>query len=326
MRLALIVNPAASSVTARTRVMMQRALATRHDLTVLETTRRGHATRLAHRSVKEGAEVVITLGGDGTVNEAANGLIGTDTILAPLPGGSTNVFARSLGFPNDAVEATGVLINALEPENRSRSVAPGSLGIANGRAFVFHVGMGFDANVVHRVERRSPLKKYLGHPWFIACALATLLSPTQRQLGLDVVSDDGRRVRGAKMAVAMNVNPYTFLGNRAINLAPEASLATPLSVVATTSMSPTSTGPGLWGALTSSEQGLPDAGVFSHWSDVGGLTVSSPRPFAYQLDGEPVTPVHSLRLESRPDALRFVQPSLLNSDARLSAGNQIPTE
>ncbi len=305
MRLALIINPAASAVSARNRVIITKGLSLQHDVTVRETTRSGHATRLAHRSMKEGAEVVVVLGGDGTVNEAVNGLIGTTTAVAPLPGGSTNVFARSIGYPNDAVQATQVLLDALD----AGSIRPGSIGMANDRAFVFHVGAGFDAAVVTRVERRGPLKKYAGHPWFIACALATLGSAEQRSLAMAVRDDDGRLVSGAKMAVALNVNPYTYLGNRSIDLAPEAGLDRMLSLVATTSLSLRRVIPALTKTLGPDGRGLPDRGVFAHWTDVPGAYLTSARPFVYQLDGEPMPAVTSLRLENRAAAVRFVVPT-----------------
>ena len=113
MRVLLVVNSSASSVTARGRVVITKALSADHDVTVAETTRRGHATRLAQGAAADGVDVVVVLGGDGTLNEAANGLAGTDTALAALPGGSTNVFARTLGLPDDPIEATGVLLDAL---------------------------------------------------------------------------------------------------------------------------------------------------------------------------------------------------------------------
>ncbi len=301
----MIVNPKASSVTRRGLVVAQKKLADRHDLTVHETTRQHHATRLAHRAMKEGADVVLTVGGDGTVNEAVNGLMGTECGLAPLPGGSTNVFARAIGYPNDLVEATDVLLRTLD---QGGGFTKGSLGMANDRAFVFHVGAGFDAAVVHRVEARSPLKRLAGHPWFIASAIRTWGSPERRHLELTMTADDGRTAGPVQMAVAMNVNPYTFLGNRPLDLAPEVSLTTALSVVALDSMALSDVVPAMKAAF-GSETGLANTGGQHHWVDVEGITITSPNPFPYQLDGEPVDPVTELRLSHRPEAVTFVVPA-----------------
>ena len=284
--------------------MIQKAISNEHDLVVHETSRQGHATRLAHRSMRDGCDVVVTLGGDGTVNEAVNGLLGSDCALMPLPGGSTNVFARAVGFPNDAVEATRVLLSAL----KLRSFRRASVGMANERAFVFHVGIGFDAAVVTRVEERSPLKRYAGHPWFIASAIRTWVSPERRSLSFDITTDDQRTIRGAQMAVAMNVNPYTFLGNRPIDIAPEVSLDTPLSVVATTSLAITKLLPIASAAFGRTEGGLPNKGTATHWTDVEALTITSERCVPYQLDGEPQAPVNELRLVHRPNAVTIVVP------------------
>src|SRR4249920_1313321 len=97
-------------MTAGRRVKIQRALGDRHRLEVAETYRRGHATRLARAAAREGMDAVVVLAGDGTLNEAADGLAGSQTALAPLPGGSTNVFARAIGVADDPVEATGQLL------------------------------------------------------------------------------------------------------------------------------------------------------------------------------------------------------------------------
>ena len=113
MRILLIVNSFASSVTARTTVLVQQALEEGNEVQLVETNRRGHATRFAQDAAKRGIDVVVALGGDGTLNEAANGIAGTDCALAPLPGGSTNVFARTLGLPNDPVAAAGLVADAL---------------------------------------------------------------------------------------------------------------------------------------------------------------------------------------------------------------------
>lgn len=309
MKLALIVNPVASSVSGRSRIVIQKALGADHELVVSETTRSGHAIRMAHQAAREGADVIVTLGGDGTVNEAANGLLTRTNepnhcALAPLPGGSTNVFARAIGYPNDPLEATGVLLEGLE----QGSIRNAPVGMANGRAFLFHVGVGFDAAVVTRVEKRSPLKRWMGHPWFVASTLAALASPATAKLNFTIKTDNGRCRENAQMAVALNVNPYTYLGNRPLDLAPEASLDSPLSIVALESVRLGGIVPAVLQALSRSD-GLPNRGDMTHWRDVMGATVSSQGAFPYQLDGEPQKPVTELRLEHRPDAVRLVVPT-----------------
>src|SRR6195952_3119947 len=224
MRILLIVNPFASSVTARNRVVIQKALAADHELEVAETHRRGHATRLAQDAAKRGMDVVVVLAGDGTLNEAANGLVGSSTALAPLPGGSTNVFARTIGLPNDPVDATALLVESLADRERPTEIPPGcetasmrriGLGSVNGRCFLFHTGIGFDAAVVREVERRDVLKRWAGHPLFVYATAATWFRRYRRRPPrFSVTLEDGSVVPDAVFAVCLNTNPYTFLGNR----------------------------------------------------------------------------------------------------------------
>ena len=134
MRILLLVNESASSVTARTRVLIQTALAEHHDVELAMTSRRGHASRIARGAASTGTDIVVVLGGDGTLNEAANGLAGTDCALAALPGGSTNVFARTIGMSDDPLEATKQTIIAIN-QNSIKSVG---LGEVSGRYFLFH--------------------------------------------------------------------------------------------------------------------------------------------------------------------------------------------
>src|SRR5215204_2279732 len=144
MRVLLLVNATASSVTARKRVMIRKMLAADHDVEVAETSRRGHATRLAHAAANDGFDVVAVFAGDGTLNETADGLLHSHTALAPLPGGSTNVYARTLGYPNDAVAAAQLLLSSLARAATKRI----GVGTANRRLFLFNTGIGFDAAVI----------------------------------------------------------------------------------------------------------------------------------------------------------------------------------
>src|SRR4051812_10920913 len=205
MRLLLLVNASASAVTARGRVVIQKALSADHDVTFAETSRRGHASRLAQGAAADGVDAVVVLGGDGTLNEAANGLAGSSTALGVLPGGSTNVFARTIGMTNDPIEATGELLGAMARGSRRRI----GLGMVNGRYFLFHVGLGFDAAVVQQVEKRSALKRYAGHPLFAWAAVVTWMRHYDRKRPRFAVRfEDGSVIDDGVFAICLETNPY----------------------------------------------------------------------------------------------------------------------
>ncbi len=301
-------------MTARTRVVIQKSLAADHDVSVAETSRQGHATRLAQGAAAKGTDAVIVLGGDGTFNEAANGLAGTDTALGVLPGGSTNVFARTIGMTNDPVEATGELLAALG--NGLGGIRPVGLGNVNGRRYLFHVGIGFDAEVVSQVERRSSLKRYLGHAFFAYSALSTWarydrrhphFSITMRDTdGAEVTVDDGY------FAIVMNTNPYTFLGERPFNLAPGTDLTTPLTAVVLRSLGAPTILSLAAAALRHGGDGPPPE--FHHRRATMVRNVTSARvravgSVAYQMDGEPLGQAGSLHFTWEPDILRLVMPA-----------------
>jgi diacylglycerol kinase family enzyme len=151
MNLLLVVNSFASSVTARNKVMIEEILSDDgHHVTLKETNRRGHATRFAQDAATRDVDAVLALGGDGTLNEVANGLAGSATALGVLPGGSTNVFARAIGMENDPVAAARQVAAGLQVG----TVTPIGLGNVNGRYFCFHTGVGFDAAVVSQSDTR----------------------------------------------------------------------------------------------------------------------------------------------------------------------------
>src|SRR4051794_13496753 len=163
MRGLLVVNPKATATTTRTREVLVRALGSDLKLDVAETQRRGHARDLAKQATNDGVDVVVALGGDGTVNEVVNGLLhqgpGPDVpSLAVVPGGSTNVFTRTLGLSQQPVEATGEILDALRNGSR-RVIGLGRLSDvaepadpASTRWFTFCAGLGLDAEVVREVE------------------------------------------------------------------------------------------------------------------------------------------------------------------------------
>lgn len=304
----LLANASASSVTPRIRVAVHEVLAAEHEVTLAETSRRGHATKLAQGAAFDGYDAVIVLGGDGTVNEAANGLAGSSTALGLLPGGSTNVFARTIGFTNDPVRAAGELRAALrDPAQSFRRIG---LGCANGRYYLFHCGMGFDAAVVRQVERRGSLKRFAGHPLFVYAALATWFRHYDRNrphFDLMLGSDTSRAVDGVYLALALKTNPYTFLADRPLNVAPEAGLNTGLSVVAFQTLALRAVLGVVVATLTN--RGGPPLGRrrnVAYASGLTELTARSESPFPYQLDGDYLGEVTQLELRYQPDVLRLV--------------------
>lgn len=292
-------------MTARVRVLVQRALATEHDVAVVETRRRGHATRLAQGAAADGVDAVVVLGGDGTLNEAANGLAGTDTALVPLPGGSTNVFARTIGLPNDAIEAADVTVASL----RKGNILPVGLGTVNGRVFLFHAGVGFDAAVVERVERHASAKRYLGHPLFIWATIVTWVRGYERSRPRFSVRDHSGSSVDGYFAIVFNTNPYTFLGNRPLDVAPDATLDRALTVVTIQSLRLHHLAR-LTASALSSGTGLTRGGRHVDYrADRTSITISSDTPFPYQVDGDHLGDVTELTFEHRPDHLRLLVPN-----------------
>jgi diacylglycerol kinase family enzyme len=224
-RMLIIVNPYATTVSDRLRHLVVYALQGRFEVDALDTEARGHATELCREAAHEGYDVVVAFGGDGTVNEAANGLLGSPTPLTCLPGGSANVFAKMLGIPGELVDATEHLL-ALADDWRPRRVdlgvvnADGADGsIAEDRYFTFASGLGVDASVVERVDANPRLKARLGAYYFTWVALRTfarryLLRPPR----MEVVLAGGTTLPGVT-AIVQNGSPFTYFQNRPIEIA-----------------------------------------------------------------------------------------------------------
>ena len=284
--------------------MIQKALSADHEVTLAETSRRGHATRLAQSAASGGTDVVVVLGGDGTLNEAANGLARSSCALAALPGGSTNVFARTIGLPNDPIEATGDLLDALAHDSIHRV----GLGVVNGRYFLFHVGMGFDAAVVAQVERRAGLKRYAGHPLFVYAGFDTWIRHFDRSRPrFSVRFADGTVVDDGYLSICLNTNPYTYLGNRPLNLAPEANLERGLAMVTLRTLAFARTMRIIGSALGNGKH-LRTSRWTDHRVDLTRATVTGYGSFPYQVDGDHLGDTELLEIRHEPEVLDLVMP------------------
>ena len=304
MRILLIVNSFASSVTPRNTVLVHEHLAKRHDVQVVETNERGHATRFAQDAAARGLDAVVGFGGDGTLNEIATGLAGSDTALAMLPGGSTNVFVRTLGIANDPMVALTQLMAGIDRNEIERV----SLGQANGRYFTFHAGIGYDAAVVEQVERRSSLKRLVGQPLFAYSALHSWFRSYDRKYPHFTMNIDGRAIPNGFFSVVLNTNPYTFVGKHPIHLSSAASLEKKLVVVTFRKMTTPLMLKTLYSALR--RGGLETSSGIDIATDVEHVKIEFPAPFPYQLDGDYLGDTTSIDIQHCPEALRLVRPTI----------------
>jgi diacylglycerol kinase family enzyme len=307
MRVLLLVNPTASSVTPRKRRAIRRILAAEHDVEVAETSRRGHAKLLAHAAARDRFDVVAVYAGDGTLNEAASGLLHSDTVLSPLPGGSTNVYSQTLGYPRQGDDAARALLEALGQGSTKRV----SVGMTNDRPFLFCTGVGFDASVIRRVERHSRrLKRVASHPLHIAAAFHTFFSTDGRavRVDLDVLgADGGERISGARFAIISKTSPYTHLGRVPLHVNRNAGLDTPLSLTAFTQLRALSL---IGGAASSIRTGkfLHNRKDVVQLDGLTALHVRSEQPFPYQVEGDDVGDTDELRIALEDDALTVALP------------------
>ncbi len=305
LQILLIVNSFASSVTPRNTVAVHQYLSRHHSVQVVETNERGHATRFAQDAAQRGVEIVVGFGGDGTLNEVATGLAESNTALMMLPGGSTNVFVRSLGASNDPVIALQQFSAGLDHDN----IHPISLGRANGRYFCFHAGIGYDAAVVELVERRASLKRIVGQPLFAISAMQAWFATYDRKFPHFNVEIDGRKIPNGYFTIALNSNPYTYIGKKAVNLSSAASLDKKLVAVTFRKLTTPLMMRTILNAIRTDGIGV-SSGVDIR-TDVENINISFPNPFPYQLDGDYLGEQTLLHIEHRQDALRLVKPIIV---------------
>lgn len=314
MRALLVVNPKATTTTERSRDVLVRALRSAVDVEVAYTRRRGHATNLGRQAALAGVDVVVTLSGDGTVNETVNGIMnaGTDAArrpaLAVVPGGSTNVFARALGLPKDWAEATGVILEALR-DGRSRWIG---LGLADDRYFTFCAGLGIDAAVTRRVERarlrgrvatpglylRAAMRQY-AQEWLSGRRAATF---SQRSITLEQPAEPPEE----KLAtvIVQNTAPWTYLGDRPVNPNPDADFDLGLDVMALRALHVPSTTRTVTQLLSTRSD--PRGKQVLRLHDVAEFAVWSGHPLPFQLDGDYVGEREKVRFTAVDEALRVV--------------------
>jgi diacylglycerol kinase family enzyme len=302
-RMLVIVNPYASTVSDRLKNLVVYALRGRYEVHAVDTESRDHATVLCREAAREGYDVVVAFGGDGTVNEAANGLVGSDTPLCCLPGGRANVYCRMLGIPTDLVDATEHLLG-MAHDWRPRRV---DVGRVNDRYFLFSAGVGLDASVVKRVDAHPRLKTRLGEWYYAWTGIRTfnrhyLVRPPRLEAELGE-----ERVTGVT-TIVQSAEPYTYFGNRPVHMGEGATLESGdlAGVVlerATAIDIPTIT----WRALSKRARLVKHRRVhgFSGLSALGVVSRDE-RALPLQVDGDYIGEVHEARFASIPRGMLVV--------------------
>jgi len=303
-RMLVIVNPYASTMSARLRGLVIAALHGRYDVEAIDTQARDHATVLCREAAHEGYDVVVSFGGDGTVNEVANGLAGCDTPMTCLPGGATNVFCQMIGIPGEIIDATEHLLRMADVW-RPRRV---DLGTANGRAFTYASGYGFDASVVKRIDRQPRLKGHrLRDYYFVYCAVETVLRHYVRNPPrMDV--EVGGTVDRAISTLVQNGDAFTYLGDKPLALAPGAALGSgSLAGLALRGVSPRDIPP-LALRILSARRSVAGHRQVRAFRDVDGLRCvsSDGRAIPLHVDGDHIGDVDEVVYGVRPGALAVV--------------------
>ena len=302
----LIVNPKASTGSRRRTRWVRKKLGSVLDLDVELSQRRGHGEELAKRAAADRYDVVLSLGGDGTVNEVVNGLLadgrtGADApVFAPIPAGSTNVFARALGLPWDRRRASMAIISALQ-ERRERTV---NLGRATGddvdRLFTFCAGLGWDASIIKKVESYRKKRNLGAH--YARAVMAELNEHGVEGETIEVELSSGEEDLSEGMVVVQNCAPWTYLGTLPVNLNARASFNAGLDVLILRKL-------GLSDAAMTAASLLvgrdgPDGKHAVTHHDLSRIRLRASLPQAFQLDGDYLGERSELELSSVPEALR----------------------
>ena len=290
-----------------------RSLAGLVDLDVERTQYRGHARELAAAAR---AELIIVLGGDGSINEVVNGvmepgrtaliLAGTGQtagrpLIAVIPGGGANVLARALGLPVDAAAAIR-RVREVIAAGRYRTIG---LGLAADRYFTFSAGLGMDAETVREVERLRAAGRRESTPLFLRTMMRQYYRTDRRQPALTLERDGQPPISDLFLTIITNRSPWTYFRDRPLLPVPNPDFNSGLDVLALRRIRMTTIFNAVGQMLyirSRPPRGRDMLSVLGSES----LTVRSARPIAFQVDGEYLGETKAVKFQFVPHALRFV--------------------
>jgi diacylglycerol kinase family enzyme len=296
-RVLLVANAHAGSVSARVKEVIVKALSADFKLDNVETSGRNHATELARDAVDRGFDAVLTFGGDGTINEVAQGLVGTDVALGIIPGGSTNVAARSLGIPPDPVEATAFVAQCLS-SGRKRRINVGQIA---DRYFLFSTGMGLDAEVVRQYESHPEWKNESFEWNYIKAALRAGSGKYRKAEPSITVEIPGEKSFKTLLAICCNGRPFTYYKRWPVDICPQAQLDKGLDVFALDKIRLPTIPRIIWSIFVSRSHIKWRRGHYIH--DIEKVVLSTDEPMPVQVDGDYIGEFASAEVVLQRDAL-----------------------
>lgn len=315
-RAVLIVNPNATSTTPAGRDLLAHAVESRVALTVTHTDHRGHAIEIAEQAKSDGVDVIIVHGGDGTVNEVVNGLLGKPggplpdpaalPAVAVVPGGSANVFARALGISSDPTEATNQLIDLLGAHRAGDPWRRIGLMDCGECWAVFTAGMGVDGDVVAAVEAQRAKGRKVTAGRYIRIALREMLSNVRSEPTLTVHLPGREPVAGVHFAFVSNASPWTYANARPVWTNPDTTFQTGLGIFAVTSMNVVANL--LLVRRMLSKKADIKARHLLREDDVPWVRIFAERPVSCQVDGDFLGLRTEMTFTSAPRSLAVVAP------------------
>jgi diacylglycerol kinase family enzyme len=295
----VISNPNAGGTEGRFKERVTSAMRGDFALEFAESAARGDSTTLAGDAVSSGFHAVIALGGDGTVNEIAQALVHTKVALGIIPAGTTNVMARSVGIPDDIVEAAAFLASRLDSGSTRRV----NVGRFNERYFLFGAGIGLDAEVIHSVEDRPEQKRRLGHLVFLQRALVTAL----RYRGIDPAISlrvDGGEEERVVLALFANAGPFTYFGRQPLHVFPEVRLREGLDVFGLQRIGLATLPRLAWAFFVTRSHIRWSASTYHH--DITSVDVRATKPVPVEVDGDYIGEWDQATVSLIPQALELL--------------------
>jgi diacylglycerol kinase family enzyme len=305
----IIVNPYATTVSDRLKNLVVYALQGRYEVETVATEAQNHATEIGREVRDHGYDVVVAFGGDGTLNEVVNGLAGTDVPVSVIPGGSTNVVCRTLGIPNDVVDATEHLL-AVVDDWKPRRI---DLGKADHRHFVFSCGAGIDATVVKRVDAHPRLKSVAGPYYFTWAAVSAFYHSYLHNPVRLRVQVNGETVEGVT-ALAQNSDPFTYFASKPVRVCEGVAIDDGTLALGVLKRATQRDMPTLITRIFSEKRPAAQHRQIQHFAGIAGATIKSIsetkdgviRPFPVQVDGDYIGERTEVELQVDPGALTIV--------------------